>query len=159
MQLPPSCVTCNAAISACESTLRWEPAMQNLRAIRELRLSPDLISLNAAASASEKQSAWSQAASHGHLLWTAGFNRFTKPLSLFRIPSLRIAMMKNCSLPTLFWEVLAIVTDVPRYSHKPDGITRSAAIFACDRAHRWQNVLQLAAEMGGLQLELDLWSA
>ena len=62
-QLPPSCVTCNAAISACEFALQWQLAVHGLRAIHALRLSPDVISWNSAASACEKRSAWSQAPS------------------------------------------------------------------------------------------------
>jgi pentatricopeptide repeat protein len=52
--LPPSVVSCNATISACEKGKHWEGALRLLQEMLHQLLTPDVVCYSAAISACEK---------------------------------------------------------------------------------------------------------
>ncbi|CAE8722772.1 unnamed protein product [Polarella glacialis] len=143
---PSDTAGCNAAISACERSACWQPALALLQAMRRSRGSPDLISCNAASSACAKGLQWEQA-----------FQQLFSLVACWRLEADVITY--SAAISAQPWErSVRVMQKLCQDGLRFDIVACNAGMSACGSSRRWELSLGLLGEARRQDLRPDLVS-
>ncbi|CAJ1440423.1 unnamed protein product, partial [Effrenium voratum] len=120
-----------AAISACERSAAWKPALEMFRSGGR----PDVVTYNVTVSACEKASQWH----HALLLLEELEKRGDLDATMVSYNAATSAVAQVGAWP----EALRLLNTAESNQLQADVITGSSAMSACERASRWEAALQL----------------